>query len=51
MRGEAAPRWPWAENPQIVIRFGFGDRPAPSPRRAVDDILQRRAETGYLPIF
>lgn len=49
MLGDAAPAWPWAENPQIVIRFGYGDRPTPSPRRAVDDVLLRRATTGYLP--
>lgn len=49
MRGEAAPAWPWAENPQIIIRFGYGDQPTPSPRRAVDEVLQRNVQHGYLP--
>jgi len=43
MRGEAAPAWPWKENPQIVIRFGYGREAPGSPRRPVDDVLTRAA--------
>jgi nitroreductase len=43
MRGEAAPTWPWKENPQIVIRFGYGREAPGSPRRPVDDVLTRAA--------
>ncbi len=43
MRGDAAPAWPWKENPQIVIRFGYGNEAPASPRRPVDDILTRTA--------
>jgi hypothetical protein len=39
MRGKAALAWPWPENPQMIIRFGYGS-PAPrSPRRQTDDVL------------
>jgi len=35
--------WPWRECPQIVIRFGYGPAGADSPRRTVDDVLDRQA--------
>ena len=41
MRGESAPAWPWPENPQMVIRFGYGKQRASAPRRPVDDVLTR----------
>jgi hypothetical protein len=34
--------WPWPECPQIIIRFGYGPPGADSPRRRVDDILDRQ---------
>ncbi len=43
MRQQAAPAWPWPENPQIVIRFGYGRHPVTSPRRPLDDVLTRVA--------
>ena len=43
MRREAAPAWPWNENPQMVIRFGYGKDAAATPRRPIDDILTRTA--------
>jgi hypothetical protein len=43
MRGESAPPWPWTENPQMVIRLGYGKEIRPAPRRPVDDILTRAA--------
>lgn len=43
MRGEAAPGWPWPEQPQMVLRLGYGPQPASTPRRRVDDILTRTA--------
>ena len=43
MRGNSAPAWPWNENPQIVIRFGYGKETAVAPRRPVDDVLTRAA--------
>jgi nitroreductase len=47
MRGESAPAWPWKENPQIVIRFGYG-KPSPgTPRRPFDDVLTRAAAAGH----
>ena len=44
MRGDAAPAWPFPENPQIVIRFGYGRQPAATPRRPLDDVLTRAAD-------
>jgi nitroreductase len=35
--------WPWPECPQIIIRFGYGPPGADSPRRAVDDVLDRQS--------
>jgi nitroreductase len=48
MRGESAPPWPWPENPQIVIRLGYGTQQAAAPRRPVDDVLTRARETAKL---
>ena len=33
--------WPWKENPQMVIRFGYGRQARGTPRRPVDDVLTR----------
>ncbi|HEX9033293.1 MAG TPA: nitroreductase family protein [Streptosporangiaceae bacterium] len=49
MRGANAPAWPWQENPQIVIRFGFGQDQPGSPRRPLDDVLTRAAAEQSLP--
>ncbi|HEX5188437.1 MAG TPA: hypothetical protein VFW16_02790 [Streptosporangiaceae bacterium] len=46
MRGDAAPAWPWPENPQMVIRFGYGEHAAETPRRRVDDVLTRVSTAG-----
>jgi nitroreductase len=43
MRGNAAPAWPWKENPQIVIRFGYCKEAPGTPRRPLDDVLTRAA--------
>jgi hypothetical protein len=43
MRRESAPAWPWNENPQMVIRFGYGKDVAATPRRPVNDVLTRTA--------
>jgi hypothetical protein len=40
-RAAGAEWWPWGECPQIIIRFGYGPPGAESPRRKVDDILER----------
>jgi hypothetical protein len=48
MRGESAPAWPWNENPQMVIRFGYGKESKATPRRPVDDVLSRAA-AAHLP--
>ena len=48
MRGESALPWPWPENPQIVIRLGYGRQPVSTPRRPLDDVLTRAAETAKL---
>lgn len=32
MRDDGISIWPWAENPQMVIRFGYAARPVPAPR-------------------
>ena len=47
MRGEAAPPWPFGENPQMVIRFGYGKQAAATPRRALDDVLTRAAAAQF----
>jgi len=44
MRGDAAPAWPFPENPQMVIRLGYGKAPAASPRRPLDDVLTRMSD-------
>jgi nitroreductase len=46
MRGDSAPAWPWPENPQMVIRFGYGEHAAATPRRPVDDVLTRVSTAG-----
>jgi nitroreductase len=33
--------WPWPECPQIILRLGYGPAGTGSPRRRVDDILDR----------
>jgi nitroreductase len=43
MRGDAATSWPWRENPQIIIRLGYGSEPARTLRRPLQDILTRSA--------
>ena len=35
--------WPWPECPQMIIRFGYGPAGTDSPRRRLDDILDRPA--------
>ena len=35
--------WPWPECPQIILRLGYGPAGAGSPKRRVDDILDRSA--------
>jgi nitroreductase len=35
--------WPWPECPQVIIRFGYGPRGTGTPRRGVEDILDRDA--------
>ncbi len=49
MRPESAPAWPWPEIPQIVIRLGYGRPQAAAPRRPLDDVLTRAAQTAELP--
>ena len=49
MRGEAAPAWPWPENPQMIIRFGYGPQPVSTPRRPLDDVLTRAAAEQNVP--
>ena len=36
--------WPWPECPQIILRLGYGPLGGGSPRRRVDDILDRAAD-------
>jgi nitroreductase len=48
MRPDSAPAWPWPENPQIVIRLGYGRPQVSTPRRPLDDVLTRAAETAQL---
>ncbi len=38
--------WPWPECPQIILRLGYGPAGAGSPKRRVDDILDRAAGTA-----
>ncbi len=47
MRRESAPAWPWNENPQMVIRLGYGKEIAATPRRTVDDVLTRTAAAHF----
>jgi hypothetical protein len=45
--------WPWPECPQIILRLGYGPAGAGSPKRRVDDILDRTAgpaETTARPL-
>jgi len=37
--------WPWPECPQIIIRFGYGPPGPETPRRRVEDILDRPTAT------
>src|SRR5579859_5666383 len=47
MRGDAAPPWPFPEIPQMVIRLGYGNPPAVSRRRPIDDVLTRQAAARF----
>jgi nitroreductase len=38
--------WPWPEYPQIILRLGYGPAGAGSPKRGVEDILDRAADTA-----
>ena len=38
--------WPWRECPQMIIRVGYGPQGTDSPRRTVDDILDRPSGIG-----
>ncbi len=33
--------WPWPEHPQIILRFGYGPPTAQTPRRPVEEIIER----------
>jgi hypothetical protein len=33
--------WPWPEHPQIILRLGYGPPAAQTPRRPVEEILDR----------
>src|ERR1700733_4992205 len=41
------PWWPWPECPQIIIRLGYGPAGKQSPRRDVDDILDRQVQERW----
>lgn len=41
MDGRGEGWWPWSECPQIIIRLGYGPPSPATPRRRVDDILDR----------
>lgn len=43
VRGGAAPAWPWPENPQIIVRLGYGPPALKTPRRRPDEIVQHIA--------
>ena len=38
--------WPWPECPQIILRLGYGPFNVGSPRRRVDDILDRAGDAA-----
>ncbi len=46
MRQPGTGWWPWPECPQIILRLGYGPFGAGSPRRRVDDILDREADAA-----
>ena len=33
--------WPWPEHPQIILRLGYGPPAAQTPRRPIEEILER----------
>jgi hypothetical protein len=39
MHEEESRWWPWPENCQMIIRFGYGEPPVPVPRRPLADIM------------
>jgi len=39
MHEEELQSWPWPENRQMIIRFGYGEAPVPVPRRPLADIM------------
>jgi hypothetical protein len=41
MDGRGEGWWPWPECSQIIIRLGYGPPGTATPRRPVDDILDR----------
>jgi hypothetical protein len=41
MDGRGEGWWPWPECPQVIIRLGYGPPGQPTPRRCLDDVLDR----------
>jgi nitroreductase len=36
---DAAPRWPWPEHRQMILRLGYGAPAVPAPRRDLDAVM------------
>lgn len=43
---EAVPRWPWRENPQMIIRLGYGHAVADTSRKPPEEVLARSGGTS-----
>jgi hypothetical protein len=39
MHPGTSPPWPWPEHPQTILRLGYDDEAAPTPRRNLDDMI------------
>lgn len=49
LRDAAERSWPWPENPQMIIRLGYGAGAMPTPRRSADSVMHSAAPAFSLP--
>jgi hypothetical protein len=46
MRQPAERSWPWPENPQMILRLGYGTPALPTPRRELADVVRSSDHFG-----
>jgi nitroreductase len=49
MRRQDRTWWPWAEFPQVIVRLGYGPPAPQTPRRPIEEILERPRDNLAAP--